>query len=207
MPASRRAPPCRRRRPSCRPWTERPRARMGRRNRSSMAASFQPLPRHGLQAAPVGLAALCHQQQSPASLAIEGLAAARSLGSNFGPIDQRLERFELLEQSVRLVGRIGQNLNVAVPVNFRLLRAGFLEDAMKIAAAEAEGADGRTARLAASREPRPGQGVQVERRPAVTQPLDRALNLRRGREHLVIECQRRLDETGGSRRGLGMADL
>ena len=65
-----------------------------------------------------------------------------------GQSDKGSSDFELLEQPVGIIARIREELNVAVPIDFSLRRPGFLEDAMKIAAAKAEGADGRPARMA-----------------------------------------------------------
>ena len=107
----------------------------------------------------------------------------------------------------RIVGREGEDLHVAVPVDARLLGLGFLEHAVEIAAAEAEGADGRAARMAGPRQPGPGLGVQVERRVAAGQRLDRPADLDGRRQDLVMQRQRGLDQPRRAGGGLGVADL
>ena len=85
---------------------------------------------------------------------------------------------------------------------------GFLEHAVEIAAAEAEGADARApADAGRSGQPRPLLGVDVERRLARGQRPRAAVDLDRRRQHLVMQRQRRLDQPGGARGRLGVADL
>ena len=129
--------------------------------------------------------------------AVKGPPAARSLGADFGPVDQAFERVELLEQPGLLIGRIGENLNVAIPVDravfgARLLR-GRNENCCRRSRMRSRprGADGR-ARDSHGR----GLGVQVERRAAFRQPFDRPLNLCGRRQDLVMKGQRRLDQPG-----------
>ncbi len=107
----------------------------------------------------------------------------------------------------RIIGREREDLHVAVPVDAWLLGLGFFEDAVEIAAAEAECADRRAARVAGARQPGPRLGVQVERRVPAGEPLDRPADLGRRRQDLVMKRQRRLDQPRRSGGGLGVPHL
>ena len=179
MPASRQAPPLPQKTAVFSPG--RGRLVQTTRDRSGPDARFQPLASGGLQSA----ASRSGRAAPRAAIASFGRAANASRLRDPSPrisdqSDEALERFELLEQLVWLIGRISEDLNVAVPVDFGLRRAGFLEDAMKIAAAEAECADGRTARIA--RSARATAGPRCSSRTASGRPPSRSI----GRSTLVV---------------------
>ena len=68
-----------------------------------------------------------------------------------------------VRSSAGVRARESEDLRIAVPVDGFLVGAGFFKDAVEIAAAEAESADGGAARMRRRRQPRPGFGVDVER--------------------------------------------
>ena len=85
------------------------------------------------------------------------------------PFRRAGERLQLADDRRPVVGREGQDLHVAVPVDRELLGSGLLEHAVEIAAAEAEGADGRAPRLVAgiaARAGPPRSGGTASRRDA-----------------------------------------
>ena len=110
-------------------------------------------------------------------------------------------------EPARVVVRVSQDLDVAPPVDRGRLGPGFLEQAVEIAAPEAEGADRGPAGMAAAGQPGPALGVQIKGRVARGQRLDGLADLDRRRQHLVMERQRRLDQARGARCRLGVPHL
>ena len=78
---------------------------------------------------------------------------------------------------------------------------------MEVAPTEAERADRRAPGVAGGEHPGPGFGVDVERRRPRQDPVERAGDLDRRRQDLVVQGQRRLDQPRRPRRRLGVADL
>src|SRR5262249_55501657 len=97
-------------------------------------------------------------------------------------------------------------LDVAVPVDAGLVGLSLLQDAMEVAAAETEGADGGPARVAGRKHPGTFFGVDVERGAARFEPVEGALDLDRWRQNLVVEGGGVVTpaRAGG---GLGVAEL
>ena len=82
-----------------------------------------------------------------------------------------------------------------------------LERDVEVAATEAERRHRRAARVRRVADPRARLGVQVKRAPFDRELRVRALDLDRGRKHLVVKRHDRLEQPGGSGGGLGVADL
>src|SRR5262249_33382942 len=78
---------------------------------------------------------------------------------------------------------------------------------MEIAAAEAEGADGRPPRVSRSRQPWPAIGIDIEGRRSRGESVEGPAHLDGRRQDLVMESGHRFDEPGCSGGGLGVADL
>ena len=98
-----------------------------------------------------------------------------------------------------------ENRQVARPIDFGFAALVLFEHAVEIRSAEAEGADAGAARMGFARQPGAAFGVDVERRRA---RLDERLgDFDRRRQNLVVERQRRLDETGRASGCLGMTQL
>ena len=84
-----------------------------------------------------------------------------------------------------------------------VLLAGHVE----VRAAEAERADARAPGVRLAVDPRPRLGVHVERAVREVRGGRGLRDLDRGREHLVVQGHHHLEEPGGARGGLGVADL
>ncbi len=155
----------------------------------------------------VGAAALDRQHQPAGGVGPPGGARLGGAATQFVPRQIGRPRGQLGVEGGGIVRAEGEQLHVAVPIDLRFVRFRLFEDAMEIAAAEAEGADAGPARMVGGRQPRPLLGVDVERRRPRLQSVERPLHLDRRRQDLVMQGQRRLDETGRARRRLGVADL
>ena len=109
----------------------------------SPPAAFEPRPGR----IPTPFAANRDQYQSMSMARPEMSRGSRGFAADLRPFRQFFQLVDRPHQPGGIIRRERQDLHIAVPVDRRLLGLGFLEDAMKVAAAEAEGADGRAARM------------------------------------------------------------
>ena len=127
-----------------------------------------------------------------------------------GPTTARAGRRDAVELGMdrdRVVAGEGEELNLPIPVRRDLDGLMLLEQAVKIAAAEAERADPGAARVLGPRQP--GAGLDVDVKGAVRGADERLrlADLDGRRQHLVVQREGRLDESGDPGGGLGVADL
>ncbi len=85
--------------------------------------------------------------------------------------------------------------------------AVFLEGDVEIGAAETEGADATAAGRAGGLDPRAAARAEIERAPGESEFRIRLGEIGGGRDRLVAEGERYLDEAGGAGGALGVADL
>ncbi len=78
---------------------------------------------------------------------------------------------------------------------------------MEIGTAKTERADRSAPRVTGAREPRALEGIDVKRRAARGGTLQRLSHLDRRRQHLVVQCHRRLDHPSHTGGCLGMTNL
>src|SRR5579875_147965 len=159
------------------------------------------------QACDIGTVALNDEKQPALGCRIPCLACPGSAGAKVRPFEVCRPLAQLLFNLPRRRSREGENLRIAVPVDRFLVRAGFFEDTVKIAATETESADGGAARMLRRRHPRPGFRVDVERAIFRLKRLDRLFDLERRRQHLVMESGDSFDESGDASCCLGVAYL
>ncbi len=95
---------------------------------------------------------------------IEVQSAAGRFFTNIVPIAPAREPAQRGRQRGRVLGRKGDDLDIAVPVDAVLCRIGLFEYAVEVAAAESERTDRRAAGMPGPRQPGPRRGVQVKRR-------------------------------------------
>ena len=176
------------------------RGRLGR-------ARCKTSPRLGDQASGIGCSPLGNHDQPRVVPGLEFSPAARSLFTNVRPCRGVCPAGQGRIDLGRARARVGEDLDVAAPVDAGLLRPGLLENAVEIAAAESEGADRRAAGMARAAKPGPGFGAEVKRRSPRGQGFDRLAHLDRRRQDLVVERQRGLDQTRRARGRLGVAHL
>src|SRR5262249_53667594 len=96
---------------------------------------------------------------------------------------------------------------LSIPIEAFFVWPRFFKDAMKIAAAETESADGGAAWMSRRRHPRTRLRVDVEGAVAGLERLDGLLNLKRRRQHFVMKRGRGLDEPGDTGGRFGMSNL
>ena len=100
-----------------------------------------------------------------------------------------------------------QNLDIPRPVDDAFFRLVLFEQTVKVAPAEAQGADPGAARIISVRYPGAALRIDIERRIIAAELILGLIDLDRRRQGLMIERQRRLDHTRCAGRGLGMTDL
>ena len=101
----------------------------------------QQRPRPGDHFPQVRLAAQHRQHQPASGPRVPGCARVGGAGTQFFPRQIGRPRRQPGVQRGRVVAAECEELHVAVPIDLRFIRFGLFEDAMKVAAAEAEGAD------------------------------------------------------------------
>ena len=155
----------------------------------------------------VGLAPLQDQRKSAGGLGVE--AGARSMREvpECLPGELRADSLQGRGQGRGIAPREGKELGIAVPVRALFVRGVLLQDHVEVGAAETEGADSGAPGGAVPGEPGTLLGRQVERSPAGGHFLLGVLHLYGGRNDLVVQRQRGLDDAGCACGGLGVADL
>ena len=124
-------------------------------------------------------------------------------------VDLLLERIEGLTQFSRRVRGESDEFLGPRPQALRTLARPdvLLEGNVEVAPAEAERTHRSTTRMVAATDPRTSFRIDVERPVLESEFGVGPSDLQRRRQNLVVECQRHLDESRGSRGGLRMTDL
>ena len=122
---------------------------------------------------------------------------------------RHLDRAQRLHEGVGVVGGDHHQLvaRAAQPTGPRSRARVLLHRDVEVAAAEAEGADARAARVVAPAHPRTRLGAQVEGTVLDLETGVGAVDLDGGREHLVLQRHHRFEQARRARRRLGVTDL
>ncbi len=155
----------------------------------------------------IGPVALDDQDQAAFPAAVELAAALGGGGPEFSPGKVRFLGCDGLPESIQRVGGKREELNGAVPIGLGLVVAVFLQQAVEVAAAEAEGTDPGAAGMGVIADPGAFARIDVERVVVRFGGLDGLVDLDGWGERLVVQRQSRLDQAGGAGGGLRVADL
>ena len=146
-------------------------------------------------------------EQAEVRVALELLARPVRLASELEPGGIRRVRPDPFFQVAQLLAAEGEYLHVAIPIHRGLGGAVLFQHAVKIRAAEAQGADAGAAWMFLARQPGAFTGVDIERRAARHSLLDRLGDLDGRRKDFLVQRHCRLDHARDACRGLGVANL
>ena len=142
------------------------------------------------------------RERSPGCQGTEGQCIGRGC-----LIDERVPLTEPVPQLLDGVGGQRDELRCAVPGRVRGRAGVLLEHGVEITPAEAERADARSTGLAVRAEPRPSLCVEIEGAGVDVEGGIGLADLDRRRQHLVVQGERRLDQSGSTGGGLRVPDL
>ena len=148
-----------------------------------------------------------HEQQPRCVLGRKASAAGRGVAPDFRPASRLAPSLEFAGQFFGVRRGKGDDLDVAVPIDRLNFARVFFEHTVKVAAAETESADGGPARMFRPADPRTLLGIQIERRFARFDGVERLADFDGRGQHFVVQRQGRFNQSRRAGRRLGVADL
>ncbi len=152
---------------------------------------------------------LCDDEEAEGGVGSECGAEASGVGAGLGPRGRGglcVEGLEGVEELVMGVGGEGEDLDGVVPVDLFFCGEVFFEEAVEVAAAEAEGADAGASRVVGAWEPGAFFGVDVECGVTRLDGVEGLIDFDGGWEDFVVECESGFDEACDTGGGLGVSD-